>query len=242
MSRRIVAELLAYRAAVAELPLNASLGTDPEGAVLVVPDLAAVRRAIERGAAAVVVADVARATSKEAEGLAASRVPIVLARPRLRADVADSVRAPADPPRHIVADVVAAPRARTAAVADAVGWIRILAGGAPKARAADPTGVAVIDGPRGEAIALTVAASADREARFRVEALGTARVMIAADDTRRDVDVTTTTFSGALRAPRRWETPERLALRRALDALGGEHVRDLADLAADLRVTEAILA
>lgn len=242
MTRVITTELAAYRAAAAELPLSASLGAEPAGAVVVVPGLAAVRWAIAQGAAAVVVADVSSATSAEAAEVTGARVPIVLARPRLRADESDSVSARAEQPRHVVADVVATPPERAAAVADAAGWIRILTGGVPTVRAVDPVGLALLDGPRGEAITLTVASPSARSrgASLRVEALGEARVTIAADGTGGDLNVTMTTSAGALRAPRRWETTERHALRRALAALNGGPVTDLGDLAADLRVAEAL--
>ncbi len=53
--------------------------------------------------------------------------------------------------------------------------------------------------------------------------------------------VSTTGERGAVVAPARFETPQRLALRRAVDALEGENdPLDLAELAADAALAEQL--
>ena len=87
----------AYRGAIAELPLSARAAESASGAIVVVPGgndwVDAVREAVENGALAVVVADPAAAPTAEVRRLAeGTRIPVIVERPLLRADVAADAR------------------------------------------------------------------------------------------------------------------------------------------------------
>lgn len=227
-----------YRTAVAELPLRARTVEGAQGAVVVIdgsrgwPQRSLV--ALRAGAAALLVADPVSVDQAEMAALedTAGRTPILLDRPRLRADVVADAAVP-EAARHVTADAVAISSELSAVVRDAIGWLRVLAGGELELRAAAslPHGVIALFEESVSRRAATVTASAlmgRGDARLRVHAVGETRVEVdldAATD-RRSVEVSTS--EGLLRRPRRHESGERVALRRAIDALAdGSLPRDL---------------
>ena len=259
----VVAPTEAYRAAVAELPLRTRLGDQAAGAVVVVPgETGWVHRVVvaaEAGARAIVVADPEPAPVAELRQLAERiRVPLVVERPLLRADAAlDATAARARAvgvarPRAIVLDG-GAPAARLDVVArDAIGWGRVLAGHAPVLRSAD-RGLALLEAPDGIALALSVVATR-RPGRGWIRAQVLGEILTAVDVEGRGCRIAVSTAGGQMIAPTRFESSERLAVRRALEAVDafeavqagaadGADARpdDLSDLIADTESVEQIL-
>jgi len=229
----------AFRIAVAELPTSATPTRDERGAVVVVRSVDDVAGAVARGASAIVVADGASAASaRGTDLLAASTVPLVISRPRLRRD--DEAALVTAAFSYVSIDVAAACAERADAAADAMGWARELLGG-PLAPRAGAGGLALLDGPRGEAVAVRISETAPgRAAALRIEAVGEVRVRIDAGEARGAARIAITDAAGTRIAPTPWESPERHALRRALAAVAGERITDAADLAADVRAAAGI--
>jgi hypothetical protein len=244
--------LAAYRAAIAELPLRTRLGDSPAGAIVVVPGDAgwvdAVLAAAEAGAAAVVVADPALAPAADVRELAdRMTVPVVVERALLRPDVADAARAArADSgavahPRAVVLDG-AAPEALLGVVTrDAIGWGRVLAGQTPSPTAGDGL-LALLETPAGTPVTLCLVTTR-RPGRGWVRAQVLDEVTTEVSIEGRESRVVTATASGRLTAPTRFESSERLALRRAVDAMdAGGRPDDLAVLAVDTDVAERVVS
>jgi hypothetical protein len=246
----VVAAAGAYRAAVAELPLSSRLGDRPSGAVVVVPGDAgwvdAVRRAEEAGARAVVVADPEPAPLDEVRLLAQrTRIAVVLERPLLRADAAadaQSARAAQDgtAPRVIVLDAAASAQRLSVITRDAVGWGRVLAGRAPTLVSGD-RGLALLETADGTALTLSVVATR-RPGRGWVRAQALGEVLTDVDVEGRASSIAVATAAGRFVLPTRFESSERLALRRAVAAAAAhDQPGDLADLIADTEPVEGIL-
>ncbi|WP_439592898.1 hypothetical protein [Microbacterium sp.] len=226
-----------YRAAVAELPLTAQLAERAAGAVVVVTGVEwvdAAFAAAEAGAAALIVADPAVAPADDLRRLGQRIVvPVVVERPLLRPDLAaQAVRGRGDDmPRVITVDAVAGAARRAVVVRDAVGWIRALAGDDLDVRSA-AGGLALLETSAGIAATLSVAATSRGEGWIRARALGEVRTEV--EVTGRDGRLATSSSAGRLRAPGLFESSERLALRRAIEAAdSGERSADLAELLAD---------
>jgi hypothetical protein len=226
--RDVVAALTPYRAAIAELPLRTRLGDAAANAIVVVPGddgwVDAVLAAAEAGAAAVIVADPASAPSADVRRLDdRTRVPVIVERPLLRTDVAEDARAAragsgaTAHPRAIALDG-AASEARLAAVArDAVGWGRALAGQTPAPTAGD-RGLALLETPAGTAVTLCLVAT-QRPGGGWVRAQVLDEVITEVSVEGRESRVVTAWATGRLISATRFESSERWALRRALDAV-----------------------
>lgn len=242
----------AYRAAVAELPLSTRLVDAPAGAIVVVPGdrgwVTSVAEAEQAGARAVVVADPVLAAVDELRLLAESvALPVLLERPLLRTDVAGDARAALSGPglgavpRTIVIDA-AAPASRLGVVArDAVGWGRVLAG-EPAALLSGDRGLALLETAGGTALTLSIVTTRRPGTGWvRAQALGEAIADVDVEG--RAVSVAISTASGRLNLPPRYESSERVAVRRALAALeAGERPSDLRDLLSDTEPVEGIFA
>ena len=238
-----------FREALAELPLSARPADRVNGAVVVVPGHAgwvdAALAAVSAGAIALVIADPAAVPAADLRRLAGTRIPIIIERVLLRADVsADAVAARTAalggvPPRVLVADVAASRAWLSAATRDAVGWLRILAGDALTTVAADD-GMALLETSGGISATLTAVVMTRHDAgRIRVQALG--EVITDVEVEGRTAGLVTTSPAGRLIAPSRFESSERLALRRAVEALAAQTApTDLADLLADTELVERI--
>lgn len=228
-----------YLTAVAGLPLRTQVVDDVRGAVMIVEgspgwphrSLAA----LHDGAAALIIAHPVAVDDEEIVALAslAGRAPIVLDRPRLRADVVADATA-TDAARHVTADAVAVASELSAVVRDAIGWLRVLAGGELELRSAAslPHGVLALfeASASGRAATLTASALSGRGgARLRAHAVGETRVEVDLDAATDARSVQVIGVDGGLHRPRRHESSERLALRRTVDALAS------ATLPGDLR-------
>lgn len=247
----IVADLAAYRAATAELPLSARAVEERRGAVVVVdgsaPWWSAAADALAAGAAGIVVAQPAAAPAEALQELSAARVPIVIERPLLRADEAAAAAAAiaADPPPAAMTVECHGP-SLPATLRDALGWARVL-GGAPlvlrTAAFGRGRGLALLESAAGLAVSLVAGtqAGAPPSGRIRVTALG--ETLVELDGEVGSLSIATTDAVSRRIAPARFESSERLALRRAIEAVRvGSTPSDLSDLRHDDDLARAILA
>lgn len=251
-----------YAAAISELPISAGPTDDSDGAVVVVPGSGdwwnALVEARDAGAAAVVLAD-PRVLPRGAAGAYpwSGGVPVIVERPRLRPDVvADALRARrGSPPRLITVECAGPAAALDGLILDGFGWARFLAGGPLTFRAglAAPQGrIALLDredpagpGSRGS-LPATLAGSSigglHPGGLLQVLALGEVRTEITVDQPAGLTRVETCTEEGALRAPWRYESSARLALRRAIEACSSnEPVADLGEFLEDMALAQNLL-
>jgi hypothetical protein len=255
--RGIFAALPAYVAAVAELPLSAALSNDMQGAVAVVPGCGdwwqGMLAARAGGAAAVVVAEPVALPQEMLEACPwPGDLPVIIERSRLRPDVvADAVRARRGAPPRIITVECAAPAAGLdAVIRDGLGWARSLAGGSLTLRsgaAAAQGRIALLDAgvPAGGSFPVTLAAVAaglHAGGLLQLRALGEVGTEVTVDQPAGLTRLETSTEHGTLRAPERYESPARLALRRALEACAsGRSVADLDELLEDMTLTRTLL-
>ena len=217
-----------FAAAVAELPLSVEAASGAAGAIAVVADAAGLRSALDAGARGAVL-------SAPDPAAASGDRPVVVLRPRLRA-------VPVGDQAAVVAECSAPPTELEAVLGDAVGWVRMLTGHAPVLRSAE-VGLALLDAG---GVPVTVLArplsGVPSGGVIRVLALGTERREIEVDEPAGVLRITTAREGGTAGEPPRFESDERVALRRMIAALtSGEAVTDLADLAGDTRTARAIL-
>lgn len=247
----VTTQLAAYRVAVAELPSRLRLRERDVQIVVVSADAAGVAsaaRAIEEGAQAIVV-DRPGVGTGDLVALRDTGAPIVLARAGLRDDVARDARTPgagADAaPRAVTVQTLAARGALGDALLDAIGWGRTLTGGEITLRSAHGTAdAALADLVGGSGVGVGVIASerlgAGGSARLRATAIGAHRVDVVSVGAR--VTVSRSTPAGELVLPRRWESPERLAVRRAIGVLTeGTAPSDVDEWTHDLALVRRIM-
>jgi len=238
-----------YRAAVAELPLRTRPVDREDGAVVVVPGgprwVDAGLAAVAAGARAVVVADPGFAAAADVRRLAQAGIPVIIERPLLREDVssdANDARGSESgwtEPRAVVVDGVAPAAKRLEVLCDALGWVRVLSGGRLTLVAADAA-LALLETTGAMPATLTFVATERPSGWIRAHALG--EVITEVEVVEGRARVATTTVAGRLTAPTRFESSERLAMRRALDALERDVLpRDLDDLAADAGLAARII-
>lgn len=256
-----------YAFAAAELPLSAQRTAAAAGSIVVISGdrgwLERAQLAEESGAMGVIVDDPwsARADDLARGAEIANRIPVVIARPRVRADIAeDALRTVADPagmplegsPRLVAGECAASALAYDGMLRDAIGWTRILAGGRLTVCAAATVGdsiTALLE--RGAApgssppMPVTLLATR-REAAptwLRARTVGAVQTEIVVYGPLHAADIEFATSMGRSRPPRRFESYERLALRRGIAAVSArETVGDLADLIHDAELAERILA
>lgn len=238
-----------FQAAVAELAPRAVPSEERAGAVCVVSGRGAwgeaCAAAIDAGAIAVVIADPAPAPREAYTRLEAAGVPVIASRPRLRDDLVADARADPVTAHLLVADAFSPAGAVHSVVRDAGGWLRALGGALPTVSEVARTPRALVaalevgDVPASLTLAIGGAGSIPT---LDVLALAPRRVEVRLDDAAGTREVSATDARGRLVRPERYETTERLALRRALDAVAGAPVADLADLGADDLLAAAILA
>jgi hypothetical protein len=196
------------------------------------------RHAVARGAAAIV------AVRPEGQ-LPEVGVPVVVERPLLRADLADDARS-VDAPALVQIEASAAIGDAAATLRDVVGWARVLAGGSLTLRARQDAGDAVsalfaAAVPGGSVpVAVVMTVRAGTSPWLRATAFGAERRETVIDVARGLVRVERTGAEGRTLAPTRWETPARLALRRALEAVGGAAPADLVEWNEDDALARAL--
>ena len=250
--------LPAYTAAVAELPASAALAENVRGAVAVVPGTGdwwqGMLDARAGGAAAVVLADPAVLPRGAIESEQwPGDISVIVERPRVRPDlVAAAVAARRGSPARIITVECAAPAAGLGAlICDGFGWMRSLAGGSLTLQSSVATvhsRIALLDtgDSQGGTVPATLSATAiggpHAGGLLQVLALGEVRTEVTLDHPAGLARVETATGEGVLRAPPRYESSARLALRRALDACQAEGPAvDLAELLQDMALARTLL-
>lgn len=228
-------DIPAYRAAVAELAPRVRLGVGVDG----------VRVVAGRGAWWERLVDATAFIVDEPEPLPAAvlgrlwviGVPVAVVRRRLRPDVFADATAQAVAPRHIVVDAWGGRTDATALLRDAIGWARVLAGGPLSVVGRADTAAATtmsLRGPDGVGLSVTRAIGGGVGGALVATALGPRRVEVRVDSTSPLCEVAFDDEDGRRIRPVRRESPERLALRRVLEAVeSGTALSDLAELAAD---------
>jgi hypothetical protein len=221
-----------YAVAIAELPLSAHRSPERTGAIIVVPGDAgwrdSVRRARDDGAAAIIVRSPGSADADEIDSSRdrGSTPPVVMERQLLRADVASDARQLSIPDLSLIQIECRGSSAEFDTVfRDAIGWARVLGGGSLDFLGVTTTsrGVCVLleraaadAGSR--SVAVTVLASRRAApAWIRAVAIGTDRVEVTVDNARQAVSVESATVAGRRALPPRWESVERVVLRRAIE-------------------------
>ena len=217
-------DLEEYRAAVAEFAATTRLGRQAAEIAVVLGGPAwpgAVARAIGAGARAVIVHQPVP-DLHGLEELAPTDVPVVLARPGLRADDARDA-APVALPAAVSVQLQTPRGGFFAGLADAVGWARVLAGRELELRGvARDAHAALVDlepaaGGAGIAVIASERLDARGVMRLRATTVAAERVDVVSNGT--VATVTRSSPAGDLVHARRWESVARLALRRAVAAV-----------------------
>ncbi len=244
----VLAPVGRYRAALAELPMSTRLVHHASGAIVVVPGVPGwvdtVLATATAGAVAVVVAEPAFVPSAELRRLErASTIPVVVERPLLRPDVildARTARTGEPAPRIVAADGAARGSKLAIVARDAVGWLRVLTGEELAFVAADGA-LALFETLAGIAATMSVVVTErPGDGWIRAQALGETIIEVEVEG--HGSRVTSATAAGRLTAPVRFESSERLAMRRALSSSAtGDWPDDLGELAADTELVERTL-
>lgn len=233
--RGVRTDLPVYRAAVAELAPRVRPGGGGDAIRVVEGRGAWWERLVD--AAAFVVDEPDPAPTDVHARLDAIGSPVAVVRRRVRPDVAADAGAEPVVPRHVVIDAWGGRKDATALLRDAVGWARVLAGGslslADRADTSTATTLA-LRGPDGIGASVTRAIGGGGGGALVATALGPRRLEVRVDTASPLAEVAFDDENGRRIRPVRRESPERLALRRVLDAIdAGAVLRDLAELAAD---------
>lgn len=223
----------ALRTAVAELPGSLlAVGADEH------PEIG-----VARGRAAAPVAGRIDVVVSPDRSVAADR-PAILIRPRLRPDVIEQVLAHRGWFPRIEVEVAATAADLRSAVVDAAGWVRVFADAGAVAGAGAVVGEGLIaEATAGRSVVVwQVRRKAVGDAMLRVLAVGPTRIEIRVHGVAGEARVRVSDESGDHALAARWESSERLALRRAVDAVrGGAIGADAAEFAADAAVADRLL-
>jgi hypothetical protein len=233
--RDVWTDLSAYRAAVAELAPRVRPGGGADAIRVVEGRGAWWERLV--GAAAFVVDEPDPASADVHAQLGAIGFPVAVIRRRLRPDVVADAGAEPVAPRHVVIDAWGGRTDATALLRDAVGWARVLAGGPLSVvdRADTPTATTLaLRCPDGIGASVTRAIGGGVGGALVATALSSRRLEVRVDTASPLAEVAFDDEEGRRIRPVRRESPERLALRRVLEAVeSGAALTDLAELAAD---------
>lgn len=257
-----------YAVAAAELPRSVRVSDSPLGAIVTLVgegrwDLG-VEKACAAGAAAVIVDSPAAGSAGLDLDLVvelSSRMPVVLARPRLRSDVASDALAARGlapearaaeglgGPARISIDCVASTAGYGSILCDAVGWARTLAGVPLEIASAGDTGQSLTAlllsdsraGASSPAVTILAARRENGIEWLRAEVVGATRTEVVVQGRMHSAEVERADAEGRLRLPTRFESSERLALRRAIAAVrNGSLPADADQLRSDARVASAL--
>lgn len=250
MSVAVFTDVDDYRVAAAELPESVRLAGDPAGAVVAIGGgrwTDAAEQVIRAGAAAVVVRRPGPAPADGLARLSELGIPIVLERPLARADAVDAARAAlegAAPFATVVVECHAPADALGDALRDAVAWARVLLSAdvaIASASFSGGRGLALLHTSAGVTASLLAAATPGAPPRGRLRATGLGVMLLEVDADEHQRRITMSDVSSSRVLPRLFETPARVALRRAVAAvLAGEQTADLAEFARDEAVAAAV--
>jgi len=253
----VFTELPGYGAAVASMAVSTVPADGAAGAIVVLSGhddwWDGVLAAQAAGAAAVVVAAPLVAPTDAVQGLLDNAaVPVLLERPRLRPDVVKQlVDALADaPPSLVTVECSAVAPEAAAVIHDALGWARAIGQGRLALQSASTTlhgSIGLLqasgaDGPLDITLMVNVVNSGRPGGFLRLTCLGEVLATVTVDVPAGVASLDVATEKGALRLPTCLEATERLALRRALQALEGGHIpADLAGLLDDSQLSASFI-
>lgn len=237
-----------YVAVLGQLAGTVERVSRPRGAVCVVAGerewTDAALEAIRDGALAVVIADPQPVPSERLDELRGAHAPILLDRPRLRADAAAQA-APPGGTHLFVAEAMDGPEHQHAIAQDAVGWVRVLAGEPVEIASVARTPVASIAAGTttgGIPVSLTITRGSEHGwPAIDVLAIGPERTEVRIDAASGDRLVSVATADGVRTSAPSWEAGSRLSLRRAIASLDGSRPSDLDALGHDADAAVRVL-
>ena len=251
----LTGDLPAYRVAIASLSHSAARADGPAGALAVIRGDGAwwedARRAAAGGAVALLVDDPEAAPTDVPALRDELGVPVLVRRPSLRSGMVDDALRSLDGAavRSVVAECQASFADAPRVVRDAVGWMRVLTGGADgvpavlRGRPGRHGTTARLRWAGGVGASLIVTLVASGGGLLRVRASGETALEIDLDAPMGRSVLGVGTSAGWLVTPPRHEQPEREALRRALELVrDGSPTGDLAAFGADAATAATILA
>lgn len=251
----VFADLPAYRVAVASLPVRARIAGEPAGGIVVVDGAAdwsdAVTQAISAGASAVLIAEPRGWLDPlPADLVERWPVPVIVHRSQLRHDIVSRAvtQRAGVLPRIVVAECRSTVDGLPAMVRDAAGWMRELSQaslGVAAAAVGRGGGTALLRAETGKSVvgSMSITVTRPEGAILRLTALGETTTDVEFDEPMGRFELATSTSTGRLVAPASLEAGERVALRRALDAVAeGSRPSDLSDLVHDDHVARDILS
>ncbi|MGP0222461.1 hypothetical protein [Paenarthrobacter sp. NCHU4564] len=246
-----------YRAAVAELPTGTRKAGSVRGSVVDIPGSGdwwtALLHAQAEGAVAAVVGNPQKVPAEAvATLLGRLSIPVAVERSLARPDdLAAALAARSGGPATLVTIECSAPAGdEGSALRDGLRWAATLAGGPLEATSVPipaEGGMALLHAAtsRGHlpvTVLTTRLSRMDALPVLRVAALGEVRSVVESGPTGAGVRLTTSSVGGSTLAAARYESPARLALRRAVDAAtSGALLPDLADLLEDQRIVATLL-
>ncbi|WP_146080318.1 hypothetical protein [Pseudoclavibacter sp. RFBG4] len=224
--------LASYRVAVAELPLSAQLASSATGAVVVIDArssggwLSAVEAALADGARGVVVDEAVVPDVGRRVRLPAGGAPVLTARRFLPRDLVEAARALVAPPgaEAVLVTVEAGGPSLSGVLRDALGWVRVLAGGgelglgsAHPENDGGPTVSLLLESHDGIPVLFSWAPAAGVP-WLRVSALGAVEVEVAIDSGAGVARLTSRSAEGERVVREAFEGRARRELRWALEA------------------------
>ena len=238
----------AYRVAVAELPQSTREAHSPVGAIVVVDGGrgwgSRAVAAIDQGARAVVVSSPADTVDLELVASRADKIPVLVERPAVRADVVELFRLKAADarmslPRLVVAECSGPGSELQQILRDAAAWARIFAGTPLRVDHAAATrhSASVLASTASQppvTVMMLATATIANAPLIRVRAMGEVAAGVFIDATQLRTELTVADRHGEWRAPPAREGGARVALRRAVAACTSDELpADLSYLAAD---------
>ncbi|GAA1061484.1 hypothetical protein [Agromyces bracchium] len=252
----VLATTPAHRVAIAGLPERAVPSDRAAGAIVMVDGAGAwwdvVGEAIRDGARAVLVTEPGSTPPGPVARLGAGTgtgTPVLVHRGRLHRDLVDDALGArgGTAPRVTVAECRADRPRQPAVVRDAIGWVRELVGSPVEVAAtggsSSPRAVTALLSTDGRVIGtLSAIRTPAADDLLRVRGLGETTTEIALDGMLDRIELTTASVGGRLVAPTRFESGDRAALRRTLDAIAeGSSTSDLVDLLHDAEAAADVL-
>ncbi|WP_156761533.1 hypothetical protein [Microbacterium karelineae] len=237
----VTAETRAHGVAIAELPASARRVAAPAGAIVMIDGGGDwwIRAARTAGAVAVVVTEPGPAPAGAVRTLAGTLgVPVVVSRHRLRRAWVDALRGRlGGAPVAFVVEALAAEGDAQAVVRDAAGWLRELGTGSLRvtssARAA--SGISASGSAGESAASILLTAAEQRAPLLDIVGIAPVRAELRLDEAAGAARIAVVDDGGVWTAPEALETPEREALRAAIDAVrAGSGRNDLCALADDV--------
>ncbi|MGN8552302.1 UNVERIFIED_CONTAM: hypothetical protein OHV15_06945 [Microbacterium sp. SLM126] len=236
-----------FDAALAQLPERVERAQSPGASIIVLDGRRERPERVEALLAerpiGAVLTHPASASQAVVDQLAHAGIRVVTVRSLLRAD--DAAIVAGATVRHLVLDALASRADVRATLVDAIGWARVIVGGGLTVSASARTReslLVALESPAGIGVALTATRLVTSIApALTVDGLGERRVGVRIDRAAGVREIAIHGEEGVVVAAPRYESSERLALRRALAAAAGDPVDDLVSLIHDRSLADELL-